>query len=280
MIKIGMMAIMTAIAVLLGIRRGRRVVDREPTITLASAHQHLPEALTLLPISILFSILAVAVFSNYQALWLLPPSVDPWSLPVLYVCSAGFLLYIASAAVQIAYRSAHAERHKLAVASGLLLTAFGLIYVRHSVPVYPHLQDTRTPEGFILQTSPYTCGPASAANILALRGVSTTEREMARLTGTTDLGTSPGEIIRALRLKGVPARKAMLTMAQLLQLPLPAILLVDYPGMGPMSHAIVLEKFEGDNIHVIDPLNGRERLSTHQLKSQWRGHVIRVMDEA
>lgn len=264
----------TLAALLLGRRRGLQIVARHPAATVESAHRHIPEVRALFPLSLLASGVAVFVFSRYQVVWLLPASLDATALPILFTCSVGFLGYIAAATLTIAWQSAHRERGKMTLAAGLLLLAFGFIYVRHSLPVYSDLRDDRTDDGAILQTSPYTCGPASAANLLTLRGASTSEREMARLANTTDLGTSPGGILRGLHARGVAAHKASLTMADLRAGPGPVILLVDYPGLGALSHAILFERIDGETARVIDPLSGRVRMDVDQLERQWRGHAI------
>jgi hypothetical protein len=227
MIKIAVMAMATLIAVLLGRWRGAAVIRCDAQITLERVHQRLPEVLVLFPICILFTVLTVVIFMCYQILWFLPVALDPWALPIVYVCSTGFLAYLLSLAILVAYRQAHRERHKLALAAGILLCAFGSYYLRHSLPVYPRLRDVKTSDNVILQTSLFSCAPACAANVLALMGKPATEREMARLAGTTDLGTAPGGIIQSLRLKGVAARKARLTIAELRRMTAPVILLVD-----------------------------------------------------
>lgn len=274
MIALITMAGVLVVAAWLGRRRGVRVIARDPAVTVDSAHRHLPEIRVLFPLCVLFSILAVAVFSRYQLVWLLPAQLDGGALPLLFTCSIGFLAYITTATLAIAWRSAHRERRPMTFAAVALLAAFGFIYGRHGLPVHRGLQDERTGDGAILQTSPYTCGPAAAASLLALRGIETNEREMARLAGTTDLGTSPGGILRCLLCKGLAAHKARLTLADLRASPAPAILLVDHPGMGALSHAIVLERIEGGTAHVIDPLSGRVRMDVDQLQRQWRGHAI------
>ncbi len=279
MINIVLMAVVTAVAIGLGVLRGARILGRNRAATLDSAHKHLPEVRVLLPACVLSSIAALIVFSRYDALWLVPAGIDCWALPILYACSAGFLCYLLAAALRFAYRSAHPERHKLALAAALLLVGLGSMYLKHSLPVYPGLSDRRTPDGCILQSSPFTCAPAAAANILALRGIAATEREMARLAGTTDLGTAPGEIVRCFRRMGIAAHKAILTLAQLQQRRSPTLLLVDYPEMSPLSHAIVLESLDDNHALVIDPLKGRVQLTLRQLQDQWRGYAVCVEND-
>jgi hypothetical protein len=56
----------------------------------------------------------------------------------------------------------------------------------------------------------------------------------------------------------------------------PVVLLVDYPGLGPLSHAILFERMDGDFAQLIDPLTGRIKLSLSALSEQWHGHAICV----
>ena len=238
----------------------------------------LPELWPLLASCLFFTGAAIAVFTHYWILWQVPVRLDPWSLPVLYAVSVAPLVYLIALSVCLACRLGDGERRKLAWAGALLITALCPVYILHGIPVYNRLTDVRTKDGCVLQTSPFTCAPASAANALLFFGLPTTEREMAKLAGTTDLGTSPGEVIACLRMKGVQAKKSVLTVDDLQRLRAPAILLVECSGLGPMSHAVLFERWEGGVAQIIDPLSGRAHMSVATLTTQWKGHAILLSD--
>lgn len=274
--KLLAMALATVAACVLGSMRGTRLLARLPSVSLRTVHKNLPEIWPLLASCLIFTGAAIFVFTHYSVLWLVPAALDPWSLPFLFACSFGPFAYLTAVAVRVAYHVGGNEPHKLVFAGVVLLLALSPVYVLYTLPIYHDLSDARTPDGVILQTSAFTCVPASAANALTVLGISASEREMARLAGTTVLGTSPGEVIGCLRKEGVSARKALLSVDDLRHLGSPAILLVDYPGLGPLSHAIMFDHFEGDIAHVIDPLTGRAKLTIPSLEEQWRGHAIRL----
>ena len=64
---------------------------------------------------------------------------------------------------------------------------------------------------FCLQSSPSTCGPASAATLLRLRGLKVTERELAQESHTSQTGTELWYLARAIRQRGVPVQFVQMT---------------------------------------------------------------------
>lgn len=262
-------------ALALGLWRGARVLRRHPELAFDAAHHRMPEMRLLAGTSAMALLLSVVIFSHYELLWRVPWPLDPWVLPVMYLFSGGSLLYLFTAGLRLAYRVRHPERHKLLLAAVLMTACLGHLYLRYARPVHARLRDERTPDGIITQTSGYSCAAAASANYLRLLGRPATEKEMARLAGTTILGTSPGEVIRALRRKGVRAHKERITADALCARPGPAILLVDFPGLGPLSHAVTYVRCEGDHLLLYDPIHGADRVTRGQLAGFWRGHVIR-----
>jgi hypothetical protein len=272
--KIVSMVLLAVLAIAFGIWRGSYLMRQQPGLAFHRAHRNLPEIQWLLPTCLLMSLLTWFVFTHYQYLWHVPVLLDVWALPFFYAVSAGILFYIFSLGLVIAVRSKNAERWKLVFAGVAMFGSLNYLYYFHCWPIYRQLWVERRSSDYVLQTSSYSCGAASAANLLRAHGIPGSEREMARLAGTCVLGTSPGELIYALRAKGLATRKYMVPPEQLRVQNKPAILLVDYPGMGPLAHAILFEKHDGTHFIVVDPLYGHQSLSETQLVERWRGHTI------
>jgi hypothetical protein len=90
-------------------------------------------------------------------------------------------------------------------------------------------------DGVCLQTSSYTCVPASCATLVKMLGGSVTERELAIEAGTSELGTETWYMMRALRRHGYEME--IRWAKSLADIPAPAILGVEY---GDIGHAVVM----------------------------------------
>lgn len=146
-----------------------------------------------------------------------------------------------------------------------------------------------------LQTTPYTCTPASAATLLRVHGIDATESEMAELC-LTRKGTNWMGLFRGLLLKtqGSPWK------VEVFDVPAegtregvdgPAILvarlpgdqstsqLVDTSGWIPgQAHSVVLLGDLNDDLVIVgDPSFGRELWRRSELQLLWTGRGIRLV---
>jgi len=126
------------------------------------------------------------------------------------------------------------------------------------------LKDTWKGE-ICLQSTPSTCGPASAATILRSLGIRSTESELAAEAHSYVGGTEAWSLARAIRRRGVQVR---------FQTgpewdpgsSLPAIVGVKVFGTG---HFIALLSREGDRFRVGDPLEGEAWLNEAELRERY-----------
>lgn len=123
------------------------------------------------------------------------------------------------------------------------------------------------PDGFCLQSSASTCGPASVASILRLFDVNETEATLAREAFTSSGGTESWYLARAVRRRGLSARWVM-TAPPVGALPVPAVAGVVLPG-GAGHFIAVLG--ENDSSYVLnDPMYGRVIVPKARLASAYR----------
>lgn len=266
--------LMVLLGLALGAARSRQRLRTRDAFTLASAHRHLPEIAILGPIVLLATLAMILLLRIPRVVWFLPAWIDYWRDLILCVLSGGSFAYLAGIGMHVAFVRRDAERVKLAIACAGILVALGYLQVRGVWPVACQLRHMETPEGYVLQTSVYSCGAASLANVARQLGVPATEQQMARLARTTCTGTSPGQALHALRQVGLKGIKRTATSADLLRLRNPCILLVEYPGMGPDSHAVALLASTNGAFRIVDPLVGPETWSVGRLNSVWLGHTI------
>ena len=146
-----------------------------------------------------------------------------------------------------------------------------------------------------LQTTPYTCSPASAATLLRVHGIDATEREMAELC-LTHRGTTWMGLFRGLSRKvaGSPWKVEVFDMpvgGDASPPETPAILVARLPenpsdqelretsGWLPgQAHSVVyLGNLTDDLLIVGDPTVGRELWRRHELRTLWTGRGLRLV---
>jgi len=137
-------------------------------------------------------------------------------------------------------------------------------------------------EGNCGQTTDYSCGAAAAATMLARLGISSDEREMVFLCGTTALtGTDEFGVCRGLRnkLAGTGSRVGIVRTdwEGLRRRALPAMAVVAHSFL--VDHwVVVLEAGEGE-VLVGDPLIARPyRMKKAEFLRRWRSVLVVVME--
>jgi hypothetical protein len=113
-----------------------------------------------------------------------------------------------------------------------------------------------------LQTSPSTCGPASAATILRAYGENATERELAHDAYSSNSGTEAWYLARALRKRGYSAHFVVSNS----ELPHPAIAGVRVGG----GHFIAVLNANDHQITIVDPLSGKLALTPDEVRQRYR----------
>lgn len=117
-------------------------------------------------------------------------------------------------------------------------------------------------DGVCLQSSPSTCGPASAATLLTMMGIPTTEAEIAQDAFSTSSGTENWYLKRAIEKRGVACRYEWVP-APIKHLPYPCIAGL---RLGPQSgHFIAILAEEDEGYLIADPIYGRSHLKSKTL---------------
>lgn len=124
-------------------------------------------------------------------------------------------------------------------------------------------------DGVCLQSTPSTCGPASAATLLRANGKTVSEKELAMEAFTSSTGTEIWYLARALRRHGATVGY-FLDQPQPAQLRFPAIagVRLSADGSGAGHFIAILEK-RGENYIVADPMLGRLLLSAKDLQASY-----------
>ena len=125
-------------------------------------------------------------------------------------------------------------------------------------PIYADLVDNLRPNGVFQQTSDSSCAPAALATVLKRWGMDATESSVARLAGTSRLGTSMPQLIVAARALGVNAIELRPTWEQMQQINRPGVLSISLAtGAIKRPHAVALLAIN-DSVAIIgDPARGK-----------------------
>jgi predicted double-glycine peptidase len=113
----------------------------------------------------------------------------------------------------------------------------------------------------VMQTTPYSCGPATAATLLNALGTSATELDIAREARTSASGTENWYLARAIRNRGHSARFERSS----------AIVTSSIAGVtgGGYGHYIAVVSHNAGDYLVVDPLVGERRMTAEELTNRY-----------
>lgn len=227
----------------------------------------------------------LAAFDRFNRLsWL--PYIFPSRL-LLYVAAhftdalfvgACFILGFIVALEAPGWRSPQRWRQML-VALLSIGCALGVL-LHFTWPVAHLVKAPKFKQGVVMQTTPYTCAPASIVNLTRFLGThpNLTERDVAELSHTSRFGTSTLNQLRTLEQLGIAANYEFgLTVSDLARRQQPAILIVRelYEGRR-IGHAVALLAVDprGDALILANPLVGLQRRSRQDMAEYWFGEAI------
>jgi hypothetical protein len=149
-------------------------------------------------------------------------------------------------------------RWRVSVLSASVLMLLGLTVPYVKQLAAPVELSEKWRDGVCLQSSPSTCGPASAATLLTALGVPTLEAEIARDAFTTWSGTENWYLRRAIERRGIKCDYAWIT-PPVTRLPHPSIAGLKLGGDAGHFVAVLDEDAEG--YVIADPLYGRSKVT-------------------
>lgn len=181
------------------------------------------------------------------------------------------------------WRGRSDTRRLRSLIGGTSVMVAGLGYIGwQTYPIADSLGPALMTDGVVIQSSAYTCAPASIATLMRLVGADTgaSERKVARVAGTSREGTSGINELRAMKAFGLAPRFGRrLTVDSLIRVGRPAVLHVNEPaGAGTIRHAVALLEIDAKAGTVVlgNPLQGRQVKRFSELKGYWFGDAIFV----
>ncbi|MGK7922049.1 MAG: cysteine peptidase family C39 domain-containing protein [Trichodesmium sp.] len=176
----------------------------------------------------------------------------------------------------------HGDRQRLQklILAVIIITIPLAGLIHYSLPVTNLLGEPVIVEEVVLQTTNYTCAPASIATIARITGTlpNFSEKDAVILTGTNRFGTSTLAEMRALRRLGLASHfRDSLKTTDLLNLNLPALLHVKEPvNGGYIPHAVVLLQVDemSQTVTIGNPLYGQQVKTFDQMQEYWTGEAV------
>ena len=234
---------------------------------------------------LLFALILTFVFSNLSLLmsrsypafsWYLPVAVEYYATPGLMLLNIASLAFVSSAASALAFQTKSSMRWILPLVCVGLFAVVEYKFRTSALMAEPTIGQEKIGDGgVVLQTGAATCGAAACASAARLLGLQKTELEMVRLLGTTEAGTSPAQIVYAMRELGFVCSKRTISDADVSRVKPPAILFVAV-GNEIDGHAVALARVQDGPAEIWDPRYGLTRYTVESLKQHWGGRAIEI----
>lgn len=124
-------------------------------------------------------------------------------------------------------------------------------------------------EGVLLQDKGPNCGPAALLMVFHNFGIESSIREIEKVSGMTDAGTSMFGLKQMAEVKGLRAEGWRYTLDDFLTAPKPAILFVRG------DHFVVVDSISINNqVYIRDPARGQYNISLNGLNRIWKGETL------
>jgi hypothetical protein len=212
----------------------------------------------------------VYVATHLSIQWNMPEWLQLHWAAVSWGIVSATLAYVFGFCSAVAWASEKWGRRLPAVFSVAVLLAIQFYAAWSSRPNLPALDDWTTPDGIVLQTSDYTCVPASGATIASILGIHATEKQLAVLFHTTRDGTFPASALSGMRQLGIEGRKVSAVGGDIRAVHPPAMLFFVND-----THAVVFAGITSDGlVEIWNPSQGKTFFSENALNRVWTGHAL------
>ena len=126
--------------------------------------------------------------------------------------------------------------------------------------------------GVVMQTTNYTCGPASLATVLNNLGFNATEMELGALAGTDENGTTLYGLLQAARSKGLNATGMKISSNDLKSNN------IVYMTVNGGAHYSVIRSINNETVLLADPSLGNINITREEFEEQYNGYAM-VLDD-
>jgi predicted double-glycine peptidase len=214
---------------------------------------------------------------NVPQLPVLPIEWRVYGMQVTWSILRVVLLGFCGLALIITWKTARPQVIAVALVGLLGLAGFGASESYFLAPIYPELVNNLQPNGIFQQTSMSSCAPAALATVLRRWGIEVTEASVAKLAGTSRLGTSMPQLIVAARELGMEGIELSPSWEQMQRINRPGVLGVWLNGDRRLPHAVALLAMTKDRAVIGDPARGKIfALDREQFAQIWRQEYVPI----
>lgn len=219
----------------------------------------------------------VVLALNVPQLPVLPIEWRVYGMQVTWGILRIVLLGFCGLASIITWKTARLQLTAVALVGLLGLAGFGASESYFLSPIYSELVNNLQPNGVFQQTSTSSCAPAALATVLRRWRIDATEVSVAKLAGTSRLGTSMPQLIVAARELGMEGVELSTSWEQMQRINRPGVLGVWLNGDRRLPHAVALLAMSNDRAVIGDPARGKIlALNREQFAQIWRQEYVPV----
>ncbi len=215
---------------------------------------------------------------NVPQMQFLPLEWRVYGMRITWTIMRVVLLGFCGLAYIVSWQTARLQVAAVVLIGLLGVTGFSTAEAYFLAPIYRSLHDNLQPNGIFKQTSMSSCAPSALATVLRRWNMPATESEVARLAGTSRLGTSMPQLIVAARELGMDGLELSPTWEQMQRVNRPGVLgvwLVD--GGRKLPHAVALLAMNSELVAIGDPARGKIFvLNRSQFSEIWRQQYVPI----
>jgi predicted double-glycine peptidase len=233
-------------------------------------------AVSLLFLGLYIGLIVLAL--NVPQMQVLPLQWRIYGMQVTWTILRVILLGFCGLAYIVSWKTARSQVIAVVLLGLLGIGGFSAAQAYFLAPIYPELHDNLQANGVFKQTSMSSCAPAALATVLRRWEMDATESSVAKLAGTSRLGTSMPQLIGAARDLGMDGIELTPTWEQIQRINRPGVLgvwLLDGPRRLP--HAVALLAMNDQLMAIGDPSRGKIFvLDRAQFAEIWRQEYVPI----
>jgi predicted double-glycine peptidase len=233
-------------------------------------------AISLLFLGLYIGLIVLAL--NVPQMQVLPLEWRVYGMQVTWTILRVSLLGFCGLAWMVSWQTARLQVLAIVLLGLIGLASFTASEAYFLAPIHAELLDNLQPSGVFRQTSMSSCAPSALATVLRRWRLDATESSVAKLAGTSRLGTSMPQLIVAARELGMDGIELSPSWEQMQRINRPGVLgvwLIDGPRKLP--HAVALLGMTNDWVVIGDPARGRiYTLNRDQFAQIWRQQYVPI----
>ncbi|MBW4471185.1 MAG: peptidoglycan-binding protein [Stenomitos rutilans HA7619-LM2] len=233
-------------------------------------------SLSLLFLGLYIGLILLAL--NVPQMQFLPLEWRVSGMRITWTIMRAVLLGFCGLAYVISWQTARLQVFAVVLIGVLGVTGFSAAEAYFLSPIYTWLHNNLQPNGVYKQTSMSSCAPSALATVLRRWQIDATESGVARLAGTSRLGTSMPQLIMAAHELGMDGTELSPTWEQMQRINRPGVLgvwLID--GERKLPHAVALLAMNSEQVAIGDPARGKiYALDQAQFATIWRQQYVPI----